>query len=38
VLKGLIRGNEKVVQDLTFSKKLIANTVKIGCFNSDRME
>jgi len=28
----------KVVLELTFSNKLIANTVKIGCFNGDRRE
>jgi len=29
--KGLIRGNEKVVLGLTFSKMVKANTRKIGC-------
>jgi hypothetical protein len=32
---GLICGNGKVVLDLTFSKIVIAYTVKIGCFNND---
>jgi hypothetical protein len=38
VLKRLIRGNEKIMLDLIFSKMVIANTVKVSCFYYVRRE
>ena len=34
--KGLIRGNEKAVLDITFPKMVIANTKKFICFYNER--
>jgi hypothetical protein len=38
MLKGFMRGNEKVVLDLTFLKMAIGNTMEFNYFNNERRE